>query len=229
MSGFKVHKFGGTSVGSIDAIRKVKSIVEAAAANGDRIAVVVSAMGGKPKVTDILISLVTLALKGDTAGYEDALEKLRIRHFDVIQELVPESAWEGLKKNIERDLEDLRHILKAVSVLKLAEERIMEIVSGHGELWTAQILAAVLSGGGTPYKFLDARRVIMVDNQDNNQTFDLMWQASGKRIDAFMKNDDEDLVAQEQAPVRARSASSTTLTMDAGTTTNNSPHVICTQ
>jgi aspartokinase/homoserine dehydrogenase 1 len=210
MSGYVVHKFGGTSVGSVDAIRRVKEIVEAAAANGDKIAVVVSAMGGKPKVTDILISLVTLALKSDESGYEAALTNLRSRHFDVIEELVRESAWAELKSTIERDLDDLRHILKAVSVLKLAEERIMEIVSGHGELWTAQILAAVLSTGGTPYKFLDARKVILVDNQDN-QTFDLMWEESGKRIDAFMKDDDAAMKALAAAPVRQRSASTSDL------------------
>ena len=96
-----VHKFGGTSVGSIDAIRRVKRIVEAAAAGGDRIAVVVSAMGGKPKVTDILISLVALALRGDVQGYEASLERLRTRHFEVIEELVPESVWAVLKQQVD--------------------------------------------------------------------------------------------------------------------------------
>ena len=42
-----VQKFGGTSVGSIDRIRKTADLVEAAAGNGDQVSVVVSAMSGE--------------------------------------------------------------------------------------------------------------------------------------------------------------------------------------
>ncbi len=47
-----VHKFGGTSVGTPAAIEAVIEIVESTllANLQDRVAVVVSAMGGKPKV-----------------------------------------------------------------------------------------------------------------------------------------------------------------------------------
>lgn len=150
-------------------------------------------MGGKPKVTDILISLVALALRGDVQGYEASLERLRTRHFEVIEELVPESVWAVLKQQVDSGIEDLRHILKAVTVLKLAEARIMEIVSGNGELWTAQIVAAVLSAGGTEYKFLDGRRVMMVDAPDES-TCDVLWDESAKRLDAFMNRDDAALM-----------------------------------
>ena len=42
-----VQKFGGTSVGSIERIRKTADIVEAAFKNGDQVSVVVSAMSGE--------------------------------------------------------------------------------------------------------------------------------------------------------------------------------------
>lgn len=42
-----VQKFGGTSVGSIERIRKTADIVEAAVKNGDQVSVVVSAMSGE--------------------------------------------------------------------------------------------------------------------------------------------------------------------------------------
>jgi hypothetical protein len=109
-SNFVVHKFGGTSVGSVEAILKVVEIVEDVigpcappsagsstsaspedvsldlhSGNTPRIAVVVSAMGGKPKVTDMLLDLVSLAAKGRVAEYTDLLDRIEIKHTNTIQ------------------------------------------------------------------------------------------------------------------------------------------------
>ena len=53
----KVMKFGGTSVGSVNSILNLKSIVESAAKE-ERVIVVVSALGG---VTDKLIKTANMA------------------------------------------------------------------------------------------------------------------------------------------------------------------------
>ena len=55
----KVLKFGGTSVGSVESILSLKSIVEK---QSQPVIVVVSALGG---ITDKLIATSKLALKGD--------------------------------------------------------------------------------------------------------------------------------------------------------------------
>lgn len=65
-----VMKFGGTSVATIERIKAVAERVKRAKANGDEIAVVVSAMAG---VTDHLIGLV-----GEAGGREDG------REYDVV-------------------------------------------------------------------------------------------------------------------------------------------------
>ena len=63
-----VMKFGGTSVADISRIEAVAERVRAAAANGDRVAVVVSAMAG---VTDHLIDLVAqIGLREDGREYD---------------------------------------------------------------------------------------------------------------------------------------------------------------
>ena len=49
-----VHKFGGTSVGSADSMQKCIEIIRPMCSES-RVAVVVSAMGGKPKVTGKLM------------------------------------------------------------------------------------------------------------------------------------------------------------------------------
>ena len=55
-----VHKFGGTSVGSADSMRTCIEIIRPRCRQ-NRIAMVVSAMGGKPKVTDLLLDSVRAA------------------------------------------------------------------------------------------------------------------------------------------------------------------------
>ena len=59
-SSWDVHKFGGTSVGNADSMRKCIEIIRPRCSE-NRVAMVVSAMGGKPKVTDLLLDSVRAA------------------------------------------------------------------------------------------------------------------------------------------------------------------------
>lgn len=52
---------------------------------GQKVAVVVSAMGGKPKVTDLLLSTLTMAAQGDLAGAVAVLTQIEKKHMDAIQ------------------------------------------------------------------------------------------------------------------------------------------------
>ena len=69
-----VIKFGGSSVATAAALRRVVSIV--AAERRPRV-VVVSALGG---VTDTLLGLAARAASGDEAAAHRALQQLRDRH-----------------------------------------------------------------------------------------------------------------------------------------------------
>ena len=56
-----VHKFGGTSVGSAESMRKCIGIISPIVSEKvSLVAVVVSAMGGKPKTTDLLLVSKTM-------------------------------------------------------------------------------------------------------------------------------------------------------------------------
>ena len=83
----KVMKFGGTSVGSVDSILKVKQIVEAAE---EPVIVVVSALGG---ITDKLINTSQMAANGD-ADYEKENREIVNRHIEKEYNLI--TASEGL-------------------------------------------------------------------------------------------------------------------------------------
>ena len=69
---------------------------EALAAPGDNVAVVVSAMGGKPKVTDMLLDLVTLAAAGNTAEYTTRLSQIEQKHMEAI-----EVGPQGVERNMQ--------------------------------------------------------------------------------------------------------------------------------
>ncbi len=55
----------------------------------DSVAVVVSAMGGKPKVTDMLLDLVSLAAQGRTEEYSTRLDQIEKKHMDAIEVRMP--------------------------------------------------------------------------------------------------------------------------------------------
>jgi aspartokinase len=71
-------KFGGTSVGSVDALTKATQIIKEARAQYPRLAVITSAMSG---VTDLLLKSATLAAQGISipAGTEATLKKSTFR------------------------------------------------------------------------------------------------------------------------------------------------------
>ena len=53
------------------------------------------------------------------------------------QALLPAESWEGLRREITKDFDGLRDLLRAVVVMKTNDERTREIVSGHGEVGCA--------------------------------------------------------------------------------------------
>jgi len=72
---FIIQKFGGTSVADPNARERMFAKVEAARAHGDRVVVVVSAMGriGAPYATDTLLGMLDEARSGLTDAPTDAL------------------------------------------------------------------------------------------------------------------------------------------------------------
>ncbi|KAJ0395541.1 hypothetical protein P43SY_003009 [Pythium insidiosum] len=166
---FVVHKFGGTSVGNAECFAKVSDIV--AREQSSRIAVVVSAIGGKPKVTDLLISLLELAKERRASECDAILATIREKHRAVIATLLPADVGAPIEAAIEADITRLSELLRAISIMRSYNDSVVEFISGHGEIWSARILAAVLSqraardGHAHRYAFVDARDFLIVDNE----------------------------------------------------------------
>jgi aspartokinase/homoserine dehydrogenase 1 len=177
-SSILVHKFGGTSVAGADRYRNVARIVTGAPyamhAGAPRPqGVVVSAMS---KVTDGLLDLVSRARQRDDT-YAAALEALLGRHRDTAAELLPRAEADRLAQIFARDGRDLADVLRAVWLGRGASELTEELVSGYGELWSAQLLAAHLVAEGHDAAWLDAREVLVVSSAQSPAS------ESGPRID----------------------------------------------
>jgi aspartokinase len=60
-------------------------------------------------------------------------------------------------------------------------------VVGHGELWTAQLLAAALQQRGADAAFMDTREVLVVIPTSDGSSVDLAEEASNERLDAWFR------------------------------------------
>jgi len=81
-----VMKFGGTSVGSAEAMLQAVEIIAAERGRWSGVAVVTSALSG---VTDLLINSAVQAAGGEASPVEAAVRELETRHHDLIDVLVP--------------------------------------------------------------------------------------------------------------------------------------------
>lgn len=165
-------------------MRKCLEIIRPLASK-NRIAVVASAMGGKPKVTDLLLELVHAAAARRNDEVTAKISAIRLKHEDCVHSLLPGSSatQSRIMQQIDGDLKDISDLLRAVMLMKLAHEQILELVSGYGEIWSASIMEALMNQEGLPFKFLNARDVLFV-NEDTK----VYWEESEKKLAEFIEN-----------------------------------------
>ena len=83
-----VMKFGGTSVGSVEALTQATQIIQDARKEYPRVVVVASAMSG---VTDLLLKSAALAAQSNIDSLPDAESTLRQKHFSVAEALITDT------------------------------------------------------------------------------------------------------------------------------------------
>ncbi|MBX3015751.1 MAG: aspartate kinase [Caldilineaceae bacterium] len=161
-----VMKFGGTSVGSLDAFRQVAQIVaEKVAAEAPKakpgVVVVTSAMSG---VTNLLIAAATKATDGDEQSHHTVAETLHQKHLAVIEHFVANADERAQLGQVTGErLRDFDRLCSSIAVLGELTARGLDVVSGLGERLSAPILAAVLRASGTPAEYVDATEIVVTD------------------------------------------------------------------
>lgn len=169
-----VHKFGGTSMGSVAAIRRVLELIENQ--KDEKIAVVVSAMSG---VTDRLIRAATFASE-QNADYEKQLEQLLTDHTKTALELLDKNSANQFNQVLLSEIKDLREILRGVWLSRFLPETTLEMVSGYGELWSSRILAALWRLKKPDTEWVDARQILTVEPGETGPI--LQWDICQKKM-----------------------------------------------
>ncbi|MCP4357407.1 MAG: aspartate kinase, partial [Chloroflexi bacterium] len=141
-----VMKFGGTSVGSAQALRETAELIVETQRAWGRVVVVASGMGSKPvKVTDLLLDGAHSAAQGDGEMYRQNAELLRQIHLQAIDGLLePDGERQPMLADNGRFINRYEALCQAVHVLGELSPRALDAIGGMGEQMSVRILAAYL-------------------------------------------------------------------------------------
>lgn len=166
-----VMKFGGTSVGTIEAMSQAVRIILETRREHPNLVVVTSALAG---VTNLLISSAVRAARGDLTTYESALCELNERHFALADALVSSPARRSqLKQEINRLINDFSNLCQAINILGEASPRALDAVASLGERLSARILAEAVESEGQPSAWMESQHLIITDDHFQNALPDM--------------------------------------------------------
>src|SRR5687768_2161060 len=157
-----VMKFGGTSVGSVDALTKATQIIKNARVEYPRVVVITSAMSG---VTDLLLKCAVLAMQGNIDSLPDAESALREKHFAAAEALIKdEKLREDTKQQINCLIQLLVDLCRAIAVLGEASPRALDAVASLGERMSVRLLGAVAATAGVKVKIIESSEFIVTNS-----------------------------------------------------------------
>jgi aspartate kinase len=156
-----IMKFGGTSVGSVEALTQAADIVLDHAPKWDHLVVVVSAMSG---VTDALTRGALTAASGDNQAYHTIVTDLRVRHYRVVDALLEATGERAqLLSIVDNYLNEFTVFCHSVYILGEVTPRAMDAITSLGERINARIMAALLRQRGARSEAVDATDLIVTD------------------------------------------------------------------
>jgi aspartate kinase len=185
-----VMKFGGTSVGDAESIRRVVNIV------AERIdktpVVVVSAMA---KVTDQLLILARAAGAGDRERALEISRALRERHYNTAGELLETALFSQLHGELGSEFEALDELIRGISAVGEITPRTSDHMASFGEILSSKIVTAALCAQRIDAVLVDSRRCIVTDSTHTRAT--PLWD----EIDAQLRVRVQPLLDARQVPV----------------------------
>ncbi|MBP9741907.1 MAG: bifunctional aspartate kinase/homoserine dehydrogenase I [Burkholderiales bacterium] len=177
----KVLKFGGTSVGSVEALNQVLNIIQKNLINDEKIVVVCSAMAG---VTNSLIEAGRLAAVADSK-HKQLITDIEEKHLEIISLIISNNTQEIIGE-IKELIKELEHILTGVFLLGELSPRTQDLIAGFGELLSCKVIAKYLQQYNINAKFSDSRQLIKTNNNFGNAQVD--FEATNKALHQFYKH-----------------------------------------
>lgn len=173
----KVIKFGGTSVGSVENVKKIDEIVRNQQSD---LIVVVSAVGG---VTDLLLAAANTGAKG--SDVTAILDEIWLRHEKIMTGLFDKPIFEEVTGNMKCLFDELEKILQGVRLIGELTPKTLDKVMGFGERLSSLFISRYLQA-----ELIDSLSLIRTDknhgraNVDFKVTYDLISQSCSqlKRI-----------------------------------------------
>ena len=176
MRPLRVLKFGGTSVGSADRLRRVAEIV-GRTSEACRVVVVASALGG---VTDRLVA----AFDGgaEAAPAEALIGELDVRHRRIAEELLDDEARSDYETALRQGLDGLRESLTQAHTHG-RPPRLRDEVLAAGERLAVPLVAGLLRTSGLAAAPTDAAALVRTDAVHGAAVVDL--EATYRQIQAW--------------------------------------------
>jgi bifunctional aspartokinase / homoserine dehydrogenase 1 len=188
-----VMKFGGTSVGSADALTKATQIIKDAREEYPRVVVITSAMAG---VTDLLLKSASLAAQGSegTTSWSSLLAEvestLREKHFSAADALIQdEKICEVTKGEINCLIQLFVDLCRAIAVLGEASPRALDAVASLGERMSVRLLGAVVESAGVKAKVIESSEFIVTNShfQNANPDFEIITEKTRQCLNPLLE------------------------------------------
>jgi aspartokinase/homoserine dehydrogenase 1 len=164
----KILKFGGTSVGSVEALKALIGVVKQNIDDQEQMIIVISAMSG---VTNQLLKMAETAVVSE--DFSADLVNLEKKHFAVIKELVPLQQQNQVLTKLKLYFQELEDILQGISALKELSNKTKDAVLSFGEKSSAFMISRILRTIHHKTEFLDASLVIKTDSFFGNAKVDV--------------------------------------------------------
>ncbi|MBY0478383.1 MAG: bifunctional aspartate kinase/homoserine dehydrogenase I [Chitinophagaceae bacterium] len=181
-----VLKFGGTSMGSAEAIKQVAAIVQNKL-QASPVMVVVSAMSG---TTDQLLNCGNKASATDET-YKEVLKQLETRHLDTVKALIPVQQQSSVLSMVKKYCNEIEDICNGIFLLGESSLRTKDKLMSYGELLSSTIIHAVFRAGGTNAVWKDARELICTNSNYSNAAVD--FALTNQQINTFVHKTKEQL------------------------------------
>ncbi|WP_185851104.1 bifunctional aspartate kinase/homoserine dehydrogenase I [Blattabacterium cuenoti] len=183
----QVLKFGGSSVAHSDSIKSICSLLEKKPKG--RYAIVVSALG---KITDQLIKCGKLASERKNL-YKDILEKIKIRHFNIINNLFPITYQSNLISWFKKNIKELECLCDGIFQVEELSKRSLDKIMSFGELSSSFLISEKLKQIGLNAICKDSRELIITDSKFGCAQVDFIT-SNHNIVQFFMKKTSEYVV-----------------------------------
>ena len=155
-----VMKFGGTSVESAAAIKRVSGIVKARLAQ--KPVVVVSAMG---KTTNKLLAMAGEAVAGRRDEAVRLHTELRAFHFEEASKAIDDADRPQLEQLLDGHFQELAAFLDELADLGEFPPQYVDLISSYGERLSSEIVALAFRHFGVDAAHVDSRSVVITDRR----------------------------------------------------------------